>query len=383
MNQCTFAEAFDLQMGKTPSRDDARFWDGNNIWVSIADMKDRKYINSSKEGISDWAVRSTGVRLVPKGTVIMSFKLTIGKVCIADEDLYTNEAIMQFPIKSGYDILPEYLYYYLLGHKWECTNNAVMGATLNKKKLSEEVIIYPSIAEQRRIVDELDLLSGIIEKKNAQLRTLDELASTIFYEMFGDLITNERGWETANLSTLVTDKKAVKRAARHFLPNDVIHYIDIASIDNISHRMTSTTEVTFCEAPSRAQQIVENGDVLVSMVRPNLRNVASVCSGDNNLVASSGFCVLRSTSFNGEFVRQLVLSDFFTDYLLTRVSGANYPAVREEDIRECIIGIPPIEMQQAFSEKMRSIEKQRLLIYASLNTVKNLLASRMDKYFNE
>lgn len=283
--------------------------------------------------------------------------------------------IILAPVK---DIDAKYLYYYLKSQPIQS-----LGYSRHYKVLKEKKVPVPSLSDQRRIVDELDLLSGIIEKKNAQLRTLDELASTIFYEMFGDPITNERGWETANLSTLVTDKKAVKRAARHFLPNDVIHYIDIASIDNISHRMTSTTEVTFCEAPSRAQQIVENGDVLVSMVRPNLRNVASVCSGDNNLVASSGFCVLRSTSFNGEFVRQLVLSDFFTDYLLTRVSGANYPAVREEDIRECIIGIPPIEMQQAFSEKMRSIEKQRLLIDASLNTVKNLLASRMDKYFNE
>lgn len=314
-------------------------------------------------------------------------KQHVGKVAFIDKDMdYAFGGFMGLIVPSS-EVSAKYVFYACQSSAYRSflsqVGNGIGITNLRFSDLEKFEIPVPSLSEQQRIVDELDLLSGIIEKKNAQLRTLDELASTIFYEMFGDLITNERGWETANLSTLVTDKKAVKRAARHFLPNDVIHYIDIASIDNISHRMTSTIEVTFCEAPSRAQQIVENGDVLVSMVRPNLRNVASVCSGDNNLVASSGFCVLRSTSFNGEFVRQLVLSDFFTDYLLTRVSGANYPAVREEDIRECIIGIPPIEMQQAFSEKMRSIEKQRLLIDASLNTVKNLLASRMDKYFNE
>lgn len=255
--------------------------------------------------------------------------------------------------------------------------------TLDLKSILALEIDLPAIPVQQRIVAELNLLSGIVEKKNAQLRTLDELASTIFYEMFGDLIVNEHNWDTGSLDSLVEGKKMIKRAVKHLFPDDIIHYIDIASIDNTAHKMTSTTEVVFREAPSRAQQIVENGDVLVSMVRPNLRNIACVCSTDANLVASSGFCVLRSISSNSEFIKQLVLSDFFTDYLLTRVSGANYPAVREEDIKDCVIGIPSIELQQRYSAKIRAIEKQKALIDASMDSVKQLLASRMDKYFNE
>ena len=80
---------------------------------------------------------------------------------------------------------------------------------------------------------------------------------------------------------------------------------------------------------------------------------------------------------------RLTLSDSFTEYLLTRTSGANYPAVRENDIKDCILGIPPLEMQQAFSVKIKAIEAQRDLIYTSLRTAQDLLASRMDKYFNE
>lgn len=367
--------------GFTPAAADL-YHNGKYPYFKVAEMNREANLRVMTE--TDYYIRESR-KFFPKGAIV--FPKNGAAIATNKKRILGQDSIVDLNtggvIANGSFVDTDYLFYLFQSIDFEQFVRRSTVPTLDLKSILALEIDLPSLQDQRCIVDELDLLSGIIEKKNAQLRTLDELASTIFYEMFGDLITNERGWETANLSTLVTDKKAVKRAARHFLPNDVIHYIDIASIDNISHRMTSTTEVTFCEAPSRAQQIVENGDVLVSMVRPNLRNVASVCSGDNNLVASSGFCVLRSTSFNGEFVRQLVLSDFFTDYLLTRVSGANYPAVREEDIRECIIGIPPIEMQQAFSEKMRSIEKQRLLIYASLNTVKNLLASRMDKYFNE
>lgn len=254
--------------------------------------------------------------------------------------------------------------------------------TLDLKSVLAIEIELPSLADQQYIVAELDLLSGIIEKKNAQLRTLERLAESLFIETFGNLIANDRNWRMGTLNEFIEDKKRILRATKFYKPDEVVHYIDISSIDNKAHSMTSTTEFVFNEAPSRAQQIVQNGDVLVSMVRPNLRNVAIVSSEDKNLVASSGFCVLRSLSSNGEFLKQLVLSDFFTDYLLTRVSGANYPAVREEDIKECKLGIPPAELQLEFSNKIKALETERLTIDSSLKTTQDLLASRMDKYFS-
>lgn len=254
--------------------------------------------------------------------------------------------------------------------------------TLDLKSVLALEIELPSPTDQQRIVAELDLLSGIVEKKNAQLNTLEKLAESLFIEAFGNLIANDHNWRMGTLNELIEDKKRILRATRIYKPDEVVHYIDISSIDNNAHSMTSTTELVFSEAPSRAQQIVQNGDILVSMVRPNLQNVASVCSEEKNLVASSGFCVLRSLSSNGEFLKQLVLSDFFTDYLLTRVSGANYPAVREEDIKECKLGIPPVELQQEFSKKIKALEIQRLIIDSSKKTAQDLLASRMDKYFS-
>ena len=74
-----------------------------------------------------------------------------------------------------------------------------MGRTLNKKTIAENTISYPPIAEQEKIVAELDCLSGIIEKKKQQLKELDNLAQSIFYEMFGDPVENDKGWKTSPL----------------------------------------------------------------------------------------------------------------------------------------------------------------------------------------
>ena len=285
-------------------------------------------------------------------------------------------------------VIPKFIFYSFRSEDFKrqvasYRKDAVNQSSISVSDLKKIMIRVPSLTDQQRIVAELDLLSGIIEKKKAQLKTLDKLEESLFHESFGNLVTNDRNWDRGTLESLVVDKKQILRAAKHISADEIIHYIDISSIDNVAHKMTSTTDLIFSDAPSRAQQIVQSGDVLVSMVRPNLRNIAIVCSAENNLVASSGFCVLRSSSANHEFIRQLVLSEAFTDYLLTKVSGANYPAVREEDIKDCQIGIPPIEMQQQFSEKISAVEAEKQTIEASLSTAEQLLASRMDHWFSQ
>ena len=90
-------DVFELQMGKTPSRNNSEYWNGEHNWVSISDLGNSgKYINKTKECITDKGIIESGIKRVPKNTVLMSFKLSIGKVSIAAEEIYTNEAIMAF-----------------------------------------------------------------------------------------------------------------------------------------------------------------------------------------------------------------------------------------------------------------------------------------------
>ena len=192
-----FKDVFDLQMGKTPDRKNFSLFEGDNTWVSIKDL-DGKYISKSKECISDEAAKN--IKLVKRGTVIMSFKLTVGKTAIAGKDLYTNEAIMAFNLRNGYDIDASFLYYYLMNYRWEGSNKAVMGITLNKATISKHKIAIPPKPTQLSIVTELDKLNELIRIKKEQLKDYDTLAQSIFYEMFGDPVENEKGWEVMSLA---------------------------------------------------------------------------------------------------------------------------------------------------------------------------------------
>ena len=183
------SDLFDLQMGKTPSRNNPNYWNSNDyLWVSISDMSGYdKYVSSTKEYISELAVKESGIKTIPANTVIMSFKLSIGKTAITTDSIFSNEAIMAFIDKKTTAIDPEYIFYLFSGKDWdEGSNKAVMGKTLNKVTLSNIEVDIPSLDIQKERVDKLNKISTLIADKKQQLNQLDELVKARFVEMFKD-----------------------------------------------------------------------------------------------------------------------------------------------------------------------------------------------------
>ena len=179
-------------------------------------------------------------------------------------------------------------------------------------------------------------------------------------------------WEYKKLED-ISSSVLIEKAKKRFSPNDVIRYIDISSIDNINQCLTGTTSFKMLDAPSRAQQKVEYGDILISTVRPNLRNIAIVNDDATNLVASSGFCVLRiNDAALRRYVFYYVVSDKFTAYLEKLTNGANYPAVKETDVRKALIPIPPKSTQLSIVSELDKlnelirIKKEQLKDYDTL-----------------
>lgn len=168
-------QAFDLQMGKTPARNRPDYWNGDHKWISIADIGNAgKFLTKTKESITKAGIDGSGIKVVPQGTVIMSFKLSIGKTAITSEDMYTNEAIMAFIDNGKFAVDTDYLYHLCCGTNWTAgTNKAVMGLTLNKATLLEKEIPLPDINEQHEIATKLDKIDAIIAERQQQLELID------------------------------------------------------------------------------------------------------------------------------------------------------------------------------------------------------------------
>ena len=150
--------------GFTPSTSNPSFWDGDLKWLSIADMNQGKYINQTTKKITSDG--SKNKEPVKKGTLLMSFKLSIGKLGILTENMYTNEAICNFKWKNK-DVLTEYMYYYLSSiNILKYGSQAAKGITLNNETLSTIPVLLPSLEEQKKIINilsDVDLKINMLE----------------------------------------------------------------------------------------------------------------------------------------------------------------------------------------------------------------------------
>lgn len=203
----TLGDVCCIEIGKTPSRSNPKYWDKQktttNVWLSIADLSNttNKQVFTSKEYISDLATQY--MKLVATGTLLLSFKLTIGRVAFAGIDLYTNEAIAQLTIKDEQEIDKNYLYYYLWYFDYEKVLKGdikVKGKTLNKEKLKRIIIQYPPLSEQERIVAKLDKAFEAIDKAKTIAETNLKNAKELFESALNNAFTeNTEGWEEKTL----------------------------------------------------------------------------------------------------------------------------------------------------------------------------------------
>ena len=376
-----FDEVFDLQMGKTPDRKNPEYFGGNKVWVSIRDLKDKE-IADSNEHITNLAVSNTNIRKVKKGTVIMSFKLTVGKCGIAATDLYTNEAIMAFNTKEYYDIHPSFLYYYLQCYHWVGSNKAVMGITLNKATISKHYISIPPLSTQLSIVSELDKINELIRLKKEQLKDFDNLAQSIFYEMFGDPVENERGWEVKKLGDVCTDITD----GDHMPPpkSDFgIPFITISDIDKETRCLNF--ENTFYVLEDYYNNLKENrkpqkGDLLYTVT--GSYGIPVIVKTDKKFCFQRHIALLRpNNEILSIFLCYWMQSDgvkFMADKVAT---GIAQKTIGLKSIRKFSCILPPLPLQHLFAQRIEQIEHQKAEVQKSITDLETLLASRMQYWF--
>lgn len=377
-----FDEVFDLQMGKTPDRKTPQYFGGDNVWVSIRDMN-KKEIFDSNEHITDEAVVATNIRKVKKGTVIMSFKLTVGKCAIAAKDLYTNEAIMAFNLKEGYDISADFLYYYLQGYKWEGANKAVMGLTLNKATISQHKIGFPSLPEQQSIVAELDKINELISLKKAQLSDLDRLTQSIFYNMFGNPVENEKGWIVKSIEEICSS--IVRGPFGSALKKDFF-----VKPDTTTYKIYEQKHAIQKDATIGSYYVTEDKFKELSRFEVKPNDIIMSCSGTIGELyripstAEKGLmnqALLKFTlSEDIHYQYFLYLMEYIKKDFTVRGTGLqNIGSVKI--IKKMSFGLPPLSLQQEFANRIEAIEKQKNHLNTTLKDLETLLASRMQHWF--
>lgn len=377
-----FDEVFNLQMGKTPDRKNLDYFGGKNVWISIRDLGDKE-VSESNEHITDKAVSDTNIRKVKKGTVIMSFKLTVGKCGIAAKDLYTNEAIMAFNTKEGYDINSSFLYYYLQCYNWKGSNKAVMGITLNKATISKHHINIPPKSTQLTIVSELDKINELIRLKKEQLKDYDNIAQSIFYEMFGDPVENEKGWEVTSLENVCSSivrgpfGSALKKEF-FVLPDDTNYKVYEQKHAIQKDANIGNYYVTVDKFKELSRFEVKAGDIIMS---------CSGTIGELFVIPSNAEKGLMNQALLKFTLNDYICKDYFL-FLMESVKknftirGTGLQNIGSVKIIKVMkFGLPPLPLQHLFAQRIEQIEHQKSAVAKAITDLETLLASRMQYWF--
>ena len=375
-------EIFNLQMGKTPDRHSPKFWnEGTEPWISIADLtKCIKYIENTAEKITATAVDESGIKIIPKNTVIMSFKLSIGKVAITPKEMYSNEAIMSFIDKGVLKIEPVYLYYLLMHKDWDTgTNKAVMGKTLNKATLSQMTVNIHGYSEQLEIIKALDTASSIITARKQQLAKLDELVKARFVEMFGDPNDNPKGYSKKQLKDTcrVITGNTPSRAVSEYYGE----HIEWIKTDNIVSGLLNPTTATesLSEKGMAVSRTVESGAILMVCIAGSIASIGRVCVTDRKVSFNQQINAIVPSDYNILFL--YVMLQISKEYLVEEINMALKGILSKSKLEEKTFYVPPIELQEQFAAFVEQTDKSKVAVQKALDEVQLLFDSLMQKYF--
>lgn len=243
---------------------------------------------------------------------------------------------------------------------------------LTQQALKSIPIPIPPLPIQERIVSELDCINGILEKKREQIKELDALAQSIFYDMFGDPIQNEKGWEVKKLHEVSTLLNGRAYKQQELLDSGKYKVLRVGNFFTNSNYYYSDLEL-------EEDKYCDNGDLLFAW---SASFGAFIWSGGKVIYHYHIWKVLfDNNTLNIEYYR--VLLNAMTSYFMNDVHGIGMVHLTKAGMEQYDVPLPPLSLQQVFSAKIEAIEKQKELVKRSIAETETLLASRMQHYFSE
>lgn len=373
--------------GKTPSMENKEYWDnGTHLWVTSKDMK-TSLINDSMMKISDEALKT--MQVYQPGTLLMVTRSGILRrmlpLAILGEKATVNQDLKTISIVAP--ILPIYVFYAILANESMILRDYHKDGTtvdsINFDKFVEMPIPLPPQNEQKRIVDAIEhylfLIEDIKHSEDDILVCIDSAKSKILdLAIHGKLVPQDptdepasellkrinpkaiitgdnphytdlpRGWVILKGKDLFKPMKSTKPSGETF------KYIDIDSINNKNGVVTAPKILKSSDAPSRATRFTVKGDIVFSMVRPYLRNIAIV--PENGCIASTGFYVCSPNGvMSSDYCYYLMTSNYVVEGLNKYMKGDNSPSINNNHINEWLFPVPPLKEQLRIVSKLQDI----------------------------
>jgi type I restriction enzyme S subunit len=376
-----------IQSGGTPSRSNLDYWKNGTIsWVKISDIKD-KYLNFTEEYITYEGLKNSSAKIFSKGTILYTIFATLGEVSILNIEAATNQAIAGIKLVDE-NVYNDFLYYYLVSKKEEVNNRGrgVAQNNINLSMLKNIEIEMPNLEKQRKIANVLDKVNKIINKRQQQLKKIDELVKSRFIEMFGDPVTNSYNLPIVSLgelSELITKGASPSWQGFSYI-DDRTQTLFITS-ENVREGYIDLSFPKYIEDGFNDKQkrsVIHKGDFLINIVGASIGRAAQFnldCKANMNQAAA----LVRIND-------KRIKDNYLLIYLNSEKAQRMYDLMKSDtgranlslkDISDLSILLPPIAQQEKFEKFFTLTNKSKLEIQKSLDKLEILKKSLMQQYF--
>ena len=293
--------------------------------------------------------------------------------------MYSNEAIMAFLPNKKYETDNSFLYHLFSNKNWsEGSNKAVKGITLNKASLSEMTILLPPLETQKQIAAVLDKCTSLISKYKQILKKYDTLIKSRFIEMFGDPVTNEKGWAMRTLPELGDFGRGVSKHRPRNAPELLGGKYPLIQTGDVANSNLYITEYssTYSEIGYNQSKMWKAGTLCIT--------IAATIAKTAILTFDSCFPDSVVGFTPNEKTNVLFINYWFSFF--QRILEEQAPAVAQKNINlqilsELNIINPPLLLQNQFVAFVQQIDKSKFAVQKSLEKVETLYKSLMQEYF--
>lgn len=339
----------------------------------IADIEETEYF-VSQVGLSK-------SRVLPTGSVLVSCIGSIGKIGILTKEACSNQQINAIIPQDETD--SRFIAYSLYAQRFvlESIANAPVVPIINKTDFSKIRIGIPPKSTQLAIVSELDKINELIRLKKEQLKDFDNLAQSLFYEMFGDPVENEKGWEVKTFGEIGSVERGAGISKKDFVKEGLpcIHYGQLHTI------LGPRTTKHFTSIPHNLlpkYKIAHTGDLVMAITSEDVEGSckSTVWLGDYDIIVGSDAAIFHHKQ-DGTFLSYYTMTKAFFNEKAKYAKGFKVTHISAKEIEKIPVYLPPLSLQRLFAQRIEQIEREKSEVQKSIQDLETLQASRMQYWF--
>mgnify|MGYP004572137265 CR=1 FL=1 len=324
-----------------------------------------------------------------EGDLVMSLTGNVGRVGILQKNMIPaalNQRVACLRVKSEKMRL-NYLFHLLNSNLFEIaaiqSARGIAQLNMSTEWLKNYIIPLPPPSTQLAIVSELDKINELIRLKKEQLKDFDNLAQSLFYEMFGDPVENEKGWEVKKIGDLALVKTGPFGSMLHkedYICDGIplvnpIHMKDYKIVPDLDFTISKE------KASELENYLLKSNDVVFAR-RGDIGRCAIVSEAEQGFICGTGSLFVRfSKEIESIFIMYIIRCDSFTKHLISKAKGATMLNINSNTIADLRIPLPPLPLQHLFAQRIEQIEREKSEVQKSIQDLETLLASRMQYWF--